>query len=325
MRTTVQSKTLIAVVVVALLGAGAAFYFWRGSKPEDAAGSEAVAVARGDIEVTIVSTGVVAPRNRLEIKPPIPGRVEDVLVREGQVVKKGQILAWMSSTERAALLDAARTKGAEEVARWEQLYRPTAIVAPINGMVIARNTEPGQSFTSNDAVFVMSDQLTVKAQVDETDIAQVRLRQPVRVTLDAYPEHGFGGEVIEIAYDAKTVNNVTTYEVDVLPRNPPAFLRSGMTANVSFQVATRKDVLWIPTAALRSRGGEAYVLVAAADKKAGAREQTVQTGLSDGKRTEIIGGLSEGEKVLVATLKKSAARDNKSSVNPLAPYARKRN
>ena len=52
---------------------------------------------------------------------------------------KGQILAWMSSTERAALMDAARSKGPEEVSRWEELYRPTPILAPIRGTVISRN------------------------------------------------------------------------------------------------------------------------------------------------------------------------------------------
>src|SRR5712692_7981698 len=62
-------------------------------------------VARGDLQVKVLSTGVVEPENRLEIKPPVSGRVEDILVDEGYKVKKGQTLAQMSSTERAALLD----------------------------------------------------------------------------------------------------------------------------------------------------------------------------------------------------------------------------
>jgi hypothetical protein len=67
------------------------------------------------------------------------------------------------------------------------------------------------------------------------------------------------------------------------------------------------------------------VLIAPAEKNATAREQVVQTGLTDGRRTEITGGLTEGETVLAATIKKSPARDGKSGSNPLAPYARKRN
>src|SRR3954470_5738623 len=84
-----------------------------------------VPVKRGDLQITVLATGTVQPENRLEIKPPIAGRIEQVLVQEGQNVKKGQLLAWMSSTERAAMLDAARSQGPAEVKKWEQLYRPT--------------------------------------------------------------------------------------------------------------------------------------------------------------------------------------------------------
>src|SRR3989339_238898 len=72
---------------------------------------ETVKVTIGAISASIPSTGTVMPRNRVEIKPPVAGRIEDVLVNEGTHVRKGQIIAWISSNERAALLDAARTKG----------------------------------------------------------------------------------------------------------------------------------------------------------------------------------------------------------------------
>ncbi|HTL12039.1 MAG TPA: efflux RND transporter periplasmic adaptor subunit, partial [Bdellovibrionota bacterium] len=186
-----------------------------------------IRVNRGRIQVTILATGTVQPENRLEIKPPVAGRVEDVLVREGAHVRKGQVLAWMSSTERAALLDAARAQGPEELKRWEADYKPTPILAPIDGTIILRNVESGQTFTNSDSVFVMSDRLTVKAQVDETDISQIKLRQKGRIVLDAYPDQEVPGDVDQIAYDAKTVNNVTTYDVDVLPERTPAFMRSG--------------------------------------------------------------------------------------------------
>jgi macrolide-specific efflux system membrane fusion protein len=77
---------------------------------------------RGDIEVTISTTGTVQPQNRLEVKPPINGRVEEIPVKEGDVVKKGDVLARMSSTDRAALLDAAHSKGEEFMAYWEDVY-----------------------------------------------------------------------------------------------------------------------------------------------------------------------------------------------------------
>jgi macrolide-specific efflux system membrane fusion protein len=311
-----HKKALLALALL-LAVAGGAWYLWRGTR-EPAPDYREVTVTRGTVEQTVLSTGVVQPRNRLEIKPPIPGRVEQVLVQEGQKVAKGTVLAWMSSSERAALLDAARATGPEEVKHWEELYRATPILAPINGTVILRNVEPGQSFTSNEAVLVMSDQLIVNAQVDETDIAQVRLQQAARIVLDAYPDTLFSGRVEQIAYDAKTVNNVTTYAVDVLPQKPPGFIRSGMTANVSFQIAVRKDVLLVPNDALRLRNGVAVVLRPATAKGDKPVEQEVTLGLSDGKQSEVLTGVAEGETLLAVRLKTATGSNGRTS-NPFMP------
>ncbi len=305
------------VALGALVPVVVALAWWiAGLKRGDADGERAVDVTRGAIEITILANGTVQPRNRLEIKPPLAGRVEQVLVQEGQAVSKGQILAWMSSSERAALLDAARARGPEEVKRWEEFYKATPILSPIHGTVIKRSVEPGQSFTSTDPVLVLSDRLIVQAQVDETDIAQVKPRQKARITLDAYPNELIPAEVGAVAYEAKTVSNVTTYTVDVLPEKVPAFMRSGMTASVAFQVATKEDVVRVPSHALKARDGRAYVQVVT---DSGARaERAVQAGLSDGKYTEIVEGLREGEKVLIAQLK----ADKRTGTNPFSTWGR---
>jgi len=309
----------VIVAMLALLGVLAGVYFWNPGG-NGAPVYREIKVKRGNIESTILSTGIVQPRNRLEIKAPIPGRVEQVLVEEGQHLRRGTVLAWMSSTERAALIDAARAKGPEEVKHWEELYRATPILAPIDGTLILRNVEPGQSFTSNDAVFVMSDRLIVVAQVDETDIGLVRLKQHARIELDAYPGQGFEGHVAQIAYDAKTVNNVTTYAVDVLPQKVPSFMRSGMTANLVFQLASRKDVLLVPSDTVHQSEGRSVVLVP--NPEGGVPlEREVKTGLTDGKRFEVIDGVAEGETVLSTRLKASKRENKKSS--PLSPFRRK--
>lgn len=304
---------VLATAIVIALGVGAYFYWFADSATQPQ--YREVSVTRGDLALTILSTGVVQPRNRLEIKPPIAGRAEQVLVREGENVKRGQILAWMSSTERAALIDAARARGPEELRRWEELYRATPVLAPINGTVILRSVEPGQTFTGNDAVFVMSDRLTVKAQVDETDIAQVKLGQRATVVIDAYPDQPFEATVAQIAYDAKTVQNVTIYEIDVLPREIPPFLRSGMTASVTFHVSSRPGVLLVPGAAVRQRDGRAYVLVPADKPGAPPREQEIRTGAQSGGRVEVISGLEEGQGVLVADVRLD--NDSASGGSPL--------
>ncbi len=225
-----KNKVIMTAIILAI--GGGVFWYWRSAAPAETYRS--VQIKSGDLTLKILATGMVQPENRLEIKPPVAGRVENVLVKEGQKVKKGQILAWLSSNERAALIDAARSKGASEVKEWENLYKPTPLVAPLGGTIILRSVESGQTFTTNDAVLVMSDRLTVKAQVDETDLAQIFLKQKSEIILDAYPDKPLPAEVDQLAFEAKTVNNVTTYLIDVLPTEAPEYMRSGMTANVTF-------------------------------------------------------------------------------------------
>jgi len=307
---------LIGTLILAAIVVG--LWWWRQANSASPAYRE-VSVTRGRIEVTVQSTGTVQPRNRLEIKPPLAGRAEEVAVQEGQIVKKGQVLLWMSSSERAALIDAARARGPEEVRRWEEFYRATPVTSPIDGTVILRKIEPGQSFTANDAILVIADRLLVEAQVDETDLAQIRLHLPAQIVLDAYPGESVPASVGALAYEAKTVSNVTTYTVDVVPARIPARMRSGMTATVTFLISAKENVLQVPAHALRDDDGRKTVLVPEANGV--PREQEVETGLSDGRQTEILSGLNEGDKVLIA----QAKRDKRTGgASPLSPGARSR-
>lgn len=307
----------IWIIGAALLVAALSVFFLRKSKSGAPRYSETT-VERGDLVMSVLTTGTVQPENRLEIKPPIPGRVETVLVKEGAKIRKGQVLAWMSSTERAALIDAARAKGEEEVKRWEDLYRATPVVAPINGTLISRKVESGQSFTSSDAIFVMSDRLTVKAQVDETDMAQVKLKQSAWIILDAYPSERIPAKVDQVAFEAKTTNNVTTYDVTVVPDSTPEFMRSGMTANVTFVTESKEDVLLVPNEAIVIEDGKATVKVRDESGKTASKE--IKVGFSDGKQTEVVSGLQEEETVLIPEVSlKSTLNQAK---NPFAPPAR---
>lgn len=310
-------RRLLVLIVLPVLTGGLCWWKFAGRGKQTDALRE-LRVVRGDIELSVLTTGDVRPRNRLELKPPLPGRVEDILVREGDGVTKGQILAWMSSSDRAALLDAARAKGPAELARWEDLYKPAPLVSPLSGRVIARNVEPGQTVASSDAVLVLSDRLIVKAQVDETDMAQIRLGQPARVVLDAFADAPLAATVEHIAFESKTVSNVTIYEVDVLPRDPPPYLRSGMTANVTFHVDEKKGVLLLPAVAVKI-GEPAEVLVPAGKGKPQTR--TVKTGLSNGKMIEIRSGLAEGDTVLVDD--GLPASTVKTQTSPLSPMMRR--
>ena len=319
-----SKKIGILIGIAALIGLGVVLRI-KSKSPESAKIEYlAVQVQKRSIAKTIVATGVVQPENRVEIKPPIAGRADQVLVVEGEMVKAGQILAWMSSNERAALLDAAQAKGPDEVKKWKELYKPIPVLAPISGMIISRKIEPGQSFTNADSVLAMSDRLTIKAQVDETDLALIQLRQPSFVTLDAYPNQQIPAWVEKIAYDAKTVNNVTTYTVTVILKKNPPFLRSGMTANVSFRIAEHPDALVIPAGAVKTQEGKTITWITTnpqvyplkAMKDSTSRE--IKMGLSEGPWVEVTEGLKEGEWVLDLVYQ-AGSSEEKSASSPFSP------
>jgi len=285
-------KNWILIIVIVLI-VGAFFLSRRGRK-------ETVYIEirpqRGSISLIVSASGVVKPRNRLEIKPSISGRVEEVLVTEGEEIEKGEILAWMSSLDRTALLDAARAKGKEELKKWEDVYKPTPIVAPLTGFIIKRNVEPGQTITSYDPILVMADNLIVQAQVDETDMGKLKPGQKARIVLDAYPEKKIQGEIEHIAYEARIVNNVTIYQVDILPEKTLGIFRSGMSANIDVTISKKKDILLLPATVIKERKGKKFVLLKTEFGEPENRE--VQTGIEDGKNVEIVSGVEESDLVL---------------------------
>lgn len=282
---------ILIVVIVLIVGA---FFLLRRDKKETV--YTEIRPQRGSISLIVSASGVVKPRNRLEIKPSISGRVEEVLVTEGEEIKKGEILAWMSSLDRAVLLDAARAQGKEELEKWEDVYKPTPIVAPLKGFIIKRNVEAGQTIASYDPILVMADNLIVQAQVDETDMGKLKPEQKVRIVLDAYPEKKIEGKIEHIAYESQIVNNVTIYQVDILPEKTLGIFRSGMSANVDVTINERKDVLLLPISVIKERKGKKFVLLKTESGEPENRE--VQTGIEDGKNMEIVSGVEEFDLVL---------------------------
>ncbi|MFZ4774096.1 MAG: efflux RND transporter periplasmic adaptor subunit [Terrimicrobiaceae bacterium] len=292
-----MKKTLPFILVIF----AALFFLWKGCRSGAVASeaarqqSEEVKVQRGDITIRVQSTATITPENKLEIKPPIAGRAESVLVDIGAKVTRGQTLAMMSSSERAALLDAARAKGAKEIKFWEDVYKAAPLVAPLDGVIISRSLVPGQAVETSDVVFIMSDHLIAQADMDETDLAKVFIGQKAEVSLDSYPNDKISGDVFKIAYNGTTTNSVTTYAVDVALKSIPAFARSGMTASVFFLVTGKKGVLLLPADAVSKDG---TVLLPSPSSGGEPIAQTVTTGLTDGKMIEITGGLKEGQVVL---------------------------
>lgn len=274
------------------------------------------------IQSTFSTTGSVLPKNRLQVKPPVNGRIDDILVREGEKVKIGQTLAWMSSTERAAILDAAAGQGEQALKYWKEVYKPIPLISPINGEVIVATTQPGQAVTVSEAVIVLSDHLIVRAQVDETDIGKVMLGQNAVVSIDAYQDTKIKVVVEHIYYESRTVNNVTIYDVDLIPEEIPGFFRSGMNATVNFIEKSRENILLIPLGAVHREKDEDYVFVKQNSDKEPVK-QSVKLGISDDKDVEVVSGISAGDVIIIKS-KKYALPKSDLGTNPFLPFGRRR-
>ena len=240
---------------------------------------ERVEARLGSVEDSVEATGEVLPLNRVAINAPVAGRINDLLVAEGATVKAGQILAWMSSTDRAAILDAARAQGADVYKKWTDTYKATPIVAPLDGTIILLNVVVGQTVATTDTVYAMSDKLIVKADVDETDIGRVHIGLPAVIALDSYPDAPIDGNVFQILYEGINSNNVITYGVKIAPKNVPPFFRSQMTANIKLITNKRENVILVPEAAISpTASGDRQVMVPGPDSKPVPRIVQVRIG-----------------------------------------------
>jgi len=177
--------------------------------------------------------------------------------------------------------------------------------------------------TSSDAVIVLSDRLIVQAQVDETDIGKVKLGQKAVISLDAYPDTKVKATVDHIAYESTIVNNVTIYEVDILPNKIPAVFRSGMSANVDIIEQSKENVLLIPLVSVKKdvQGSFVYVRPASGEKPV---KQQVQLGIADDYNVEVISGLDTHDNVVIESQKYMLPTENSAGSNPFMPFGRKK-
>src|ERR1700747_1818995 len=213
------------------------------------------------------------------------------------------------------------------------------ITSPIDGVVISRNVDVGQTVAASlqaPVIFQIANDLT-KMQIDsnvaEADVGVVQVGQDVDFTVDAFPMRTFHGKVVQVRNAPITVQNVVTYDTVIGVSNPDLKLKPGMTANVSIIAARKDNVLQIKNAALSYRpAGAAQASLqsttseggsqppAAMRHAVGGRERTssertvyllsgsqpkpaqIKTGISDGVVTEVVEGLKEGDRVVTAEM-----------------------
>ena len=225
----------------------------------------------------------------------------------------------------AASVAAAKTQidqAAAALALAETNLHYTKIVSPVDGVVISRNVDVGQTVAASfqtPTLFVIAADLTkmqIDTSVDEADISGIKPGQDVEFSVDAYPDETFRGTVSQVRNAAVTVQNVVTYDVVVTVDNKDLKLKPGMTAEVSIITAVARGVLRIPDAALRFRpcengrplpGGPGPAVWVLENGKPVRVPVTV--GISDGTYSELLSGdLKEGQPVITESLVQSRRR-----------------
>jgi HlyD family secretion protein len=190
----------------------------------------------------------------------------------------------------------------------EELDNAT-IRSPIDGIVLARPVEVGSPVSSilnmganATLVMVLGDisQVYVKGEVDETDIGTVKLGQPARIRVETFRDRLFEGRVTQISPMGTKADNVVAFDVRVSIDNPTGELLANMTANAEIVLEEHKRTLVIPEMAIiydASRKPWAEVVDARNDS--GKRRVALTIGISNGTRTEVVSGLSEGQRVVL--------------------------
>jgi len=185
----------------------------------------------------------------------------------------------------------------------------TTIVAPIDGIVLSRDVEVGDAVSSilvlgSSATLVMTlgdtREVYVKGKVDESDIGKVFLGQPARIRVESFKDKTFEGKVTRISPMGVEKDNVTTFEVRVSINNPGGELKAMMTANAEMILEEHKNVLNVAESSLiYDQNKSASVEVPDPKAKDGKRKIAIKAGISNGAKTEILSGLSEGQQVIL--------------------------
>jgi HlyD family secretion protein len=338
-----------------------------------------------DVQVKVTEVGNVQPEVKVDVKSAISGKVISIFHRDGDSVKRGDVLARvepdlnqaqslaevknaLSSAEiryeqaktnyegdhslfLQGLLATKQNRDSEaefmsakqEFAKAQQKYniveksgipinqsperfQGSNVVAPMDGVVLTKNVEIGESITSGvssfnagTVLFTVADvsKMIVKAGVNEVDIGKIHVGMPVKVTLDAYPKVSFAGRVDRISPAVRIDDKVRVFDVEVRLDAQGRELRSGMTANLEMIGEKKEKVLSVPVESVfqRDEGEIVYVkkkidpkAVAAPTKTADGKQdkdawkkffvkRVVVSGLSDNAHVEILKGLKLGEEV----------------------------
>jgi HlyD family secretion protein len=370
---------ITSILAIVAIGLFVAMKAKGGSKQEPKLGVKVGKAEVADVQVKVTEVGNVQAEVKVDVKSAVSGKVTEIFHRDGDQVRRGEVLARVEPdlAQAQSLADTRSSRSASQI-RYQQAkknyesdhalflqgllatkqhrdseseylaakqeyeksqekynivekvgipidqapdkFQGSNVVAPMDGIVLTKNVEIGESITSGvssfnagTVLFTVADvsKMIVKAGVNEVDIGRIRVGMPVKVTLDAYPKVAFAGRIDRIAPAVRIDDKVRVFDVEIRLDAQGRELRSGMTANIEVTGERKEHVLTVPVESVFQRDEGEIVFVKKAvtpatttapkpDKDAWKRnfeKRVVVTGLSDNARVEILKGLKAGEEV----------------------------
>jgi membrane fusion protein, multidrug efflux system len=300
-----------------------------------------VVVAEARIERVVESLSRVAnvqANEMVEIKSETDGVVQDILFEEGQKVEKGQLLVRLDETKLAATLaqaDANFKLSEANFERSKQLFadklisqqefdqnaaiyqanqanldlvrrelRDARIVAPFEGVISSRQVSPGQVITKNSIIswLIDSDPVKIEFHVAEKFLGQLKGKQQIDITVEAFPGKEFTGEVFFISPYVDPTNRTALVKAYI--PNPSFQLKPGMFAKLDLTLVVRERSTVIPEAAITQILTNSQAMVIAVDSGGMAQMRKIKTGVRLLGSVEVLEGLKAGEKVIIEGLQK---------------------
>ncbi len=329
-----KSWRIITALLLCLVLAGSMACNPFGGDGKQEASWEQVKVVRGDLTVSVSGAGNIDVSNEVNLTVDSRGKVDKIYVTVGDKVSQGDMLAELAKLDTDALelallkkqiaqeqaeynlnqlkdvLHASydKVKIAElelevaelELAQAEKELENETITAPFDGVVASIGAKVGDTIADGTVIVHLIDltAMELKVQVDEIDIAKIKLDQTAFVSIDALPDVQLEGSVTAISPVPAATGGVVLYDITISLTAPEGTdPRVGMSATADIIIEKRSNVLLVPTQAIKQdRQGNSIVIVQDGEQ---LQPRPVVTGLSVGLQTEIVEGLSEGETILI--------------------------
>lgn len=349
MRAAAVLKRRWKISLIAVLALSGGYYYYHSSSASEAVPTtvtKAETVRRGDLRVGVSGSGQVEAVSQVDLTPVIAGDgidVMQVLVKNNQEVKKGQTIAVLDTEDAVRAIEGAEldlrdvktrqqqtadqyrgdtksdmlnrrlqaialAQSQNDLDKAKQKLQDYYIKAPFDGVVTGLSVEAGDSVSRSTVLAsVITHDMRAAVSLNEVDAAKVKEGDSVTLTFDALPDLELSGKVSRIDTIGTVTQNVVSYDAEIVFDEQRPALKPGMSVSADIAVMEKRGVLLVPNAALSVSNGKTAVRTTE-----GLR--TIVTGVTDDADTEVVSGLSEGERVLIETAVSSAAKSGTTSI-----------